>query len=714
MWRRIQALSPRRHLRAQLLLTTLLPLLLVTVLLTWSVIELRRSQLMEQARLRTVQAGRASALFIAERLSIAEVLTRLLADQPTLTRVLVQGDAAALHDVVQQTRESTLFDLVTVVDPAGAVIAQDGDSALWRSPARMEQASLVWGHPVVGMVAEVDAPIMIDQRQAGTLIGAFAVGETFLEGAYQRSGLDQSLFVDDTLVASSLPARTTTAPHRLIPDNAQELPDHLLTEREVLVGGVPYLVYYEPVLSHADVPLGTIEVLLPLAPVQQAQYQTTLTILGGVALALGVALGLTWLLTKAISRSIDTLGHAARQIGAGDLAQPVVVHGAVEITRLSTAIDQMRTQLQATHRALAAETARYLNILESAHDAMLVLTSDGRISLMNRGAEALLGCQRTSATGLPLAEVVQLHSGEHLSLDHIPVTGSTNLAIQTGDGRVLTVAATRAAIRAGSDEQPGEQIVVLRDVSEAVALSALKDAFLANVTHEFRTPLAALIASLEILQNEHGDLSPSEQQQMLAAVHIGVRRLDTLVQNLLDSASIQAGYFRVEPEATRLGPLVEEAVELIRPLVQQRAQTIAVDLPADLPPVLADDRRIVQVLVNLISNASKFGPRGDTIQLTVAVQQGSVDVAVTDHGPGIPESRQPGLFERFLRPGSETLGAQGIGLGLAIVKAIVERHGGSIHVSTDPRQGTTFSFSLQIVLLPDVVGMPDREQHAAG
>jgi signal transduction histidine kinase len=181
---------------------------------------------------------------------------------------------------------------------------------------------------------------------------------------------------------------------------------------------------------------------------------------------------------------------------------------------------------------------------------------------------------------------------------------------------------------------------------------------------------------------------------MLTAVHLGVRRLDALVQTLLDSASLQAGYFRVDPDATRLAPLIEEAVDIMQPLVQQRGQTVAVALPASLPPVVADDRRIVQVLVNLLSNATKFGPRGDTLQVAAQVGPSDVCVAVTDHGPGIAASRQAHLFERFVRPGAETIRAQGVGLGLAIVKAIVERHGGRVMVQSSDEDGTTFAFTL--------------------
>jgi PAS domain S-box-containing protein len=354
----------------------------------------------------------------------------------------------------------------------------------------------------------------------------------------------------------------------------------------------------------------------------------------------------------------------------------------------------MRQQLYMTHSALAAEKARYANILESVEEAVITLDEEEHVTSLNRSAETILGIDRAAARGVPLGRLVPLQHDRLLSLTHIPPAGALALAIHTHDGRSITVAATRSQVHGLADGRMGEHIIVLRDISEEAAVGRLKEDFLANITHEFRTPLSALIASLEILREDSEALTPAERQHMLTAVHLGVQRLDTLVQNLLDSASLQAGYFRVDPDATQLKPLISEAVETMRPLAEQRGQTISVQVPEQLPPVLADDRRVVQVLINLLSNASKFGPRDDTLQITAQVEPAALRVAVTDHGPGIPANRQFRLFERFLRPGVETVRAQGVGLGLAIVKAIVERHGGQVIVRSIDMDGTTFAFTL--------------------
>lgn len=121
---------------------------------------------------------------------------------------------------------------------------------------------------------------------------------------------------------------------------------------------------------------------------------------------------------------------------------------------------------------------------------------------------------------------------------------------------------------------------------------------------------------------------------------------------------------------------------------------IVTRLPLQLPPIFADEPRLIQAMVNLLSNASKFGPPGDVIDLEVTASNTNVRIAVTDHGPGVALARQVNLFERFLRPGAETVRAQGAGLGLAITRAIVERHGGVVRLETNGGTGTTFTIDL--------------------
>jgi signal transduction histidine kinase len=222
--------------------------------------------------------------------------------------------------------------------------------------------------------------------------------------------------------------------------------------------------------------------------------------------------------------------------------------------------------------------------------------------------------------------------------------------------------------------------------------------FLVNVAHEFRTPLSALAASIELLLDQAPELSQAELQELLISLHLGTRGLQTLVDNLLESASIEAGHFRISPRATDLGDIIAEAVEIMQPLFDKYAQRLEVELPVDIPIVRADPRRTLQVIVNLLGNASKYGPSDAEIQLKVTRTPHGARVEVSDRGPGIPPEVRINIFRRFVYPDAESHTSQaGAGLGLSVVKAIVEAHGGQVGVDDRPAGGSIFWFTLPVV-----------------
>ena len=173
-------------------------------------------------------------------------------------------------------------------------------------------------------------------------------------------------------------------------------------------------------------------------------------------------------------------------------------------------------------------------------------------------------------------------------------------------------------------------------------------------------------------------------------------RLQTLVENVLDAGSIRAGRFSIHPRPADLGLVLDSAAATLQPLLEEKRQRLETDLPPTLPAVLADERRITQVFANLLSNASKFGPEGDRIVVSAAAREEDVLVKVSDSGPGIPLPEQGELFERYFRSSSSARSSPGTGLGLAISKAIVEAHGGTVGLESDPRQGTTIWFTLPL------------------
>jgi signal transduction histidine kinase len=249
------------------------------------------------------------------------------------------------------------------------------------------------------------------------------------------------------------------------------------------------------------------------------------------------------------------------------------------------------------------------------------------------------------------------------------------------DGRRRTVVLT-------SSMSGGErQFQLLRDETDVEAARRLRDAVLANISHEFKTPLAAQLASLELLVDRLPELGPDETRKLVVSLQRGALRLTQLIDNLLESVRIEAGRAVLRKQEARLDEVVEEAVEMIRPLADQRGQRIEVNLPHPLPSVAGDGPRLVQVFVNLLANAGKFAPDGTTIRVGGEVVGDQVSLWVEDEGPGWADDVEPQLFEPFVRSMGEEPESSGVGLGLYIAKSIVERHGGTMDARS--RSGRT-------------------------
>ncbi|MDQ3700690.1 MAG: ATP-binding protein [Chloroflexota bacterium] len=215
------------------------------------------------------------------------------------------------------------------------------------------------------------------------------------------------------------------------------------------------------------------------------------------------------------------------------------------------------------------------------------------------------------------------------------------------------------------------------------------------VAHELRGPLMALTTSSELLVEDFAVLAPEQIRDMVGGIHCRALWLQGLVENLLAAATLQEGRLHLHIQPTNLIEVVTEVQQVVQPLLQRRGQRLRIRARGPLPDVAADSRRIGQVLVNLVLNASKFSPVGSDVEVTLGRKGDGVQVSVLDRGPGLPPELAERLFEPFYRsPTAEQSGQEGIGLGLAIVKSIVERHGGRVGAENRPQGGARFWFAL--------------------
>ncbi len=215
---------------------------------------------------------------------------------------------------------------------------------------------------------------------------------------------------------------------------------------------------------------------------------------------------------------------------------------------------------------------------------------------------------------------------------------------------------------------------------------------ISEFVHEIRTPLSALRTASYLL--DRADITSQQQAALTKTVHLETQRLNEMANSFLDLARLESGRVSFQPSEVDLSTLIEEACQVILPQAQERAITVHIQAPVDLPKVSVDRNKIKQVILNLLSNAVKYNLSGGRIQVTANATPNEVTIAVSDTGIGIPPEAMSRLFQKFYRvPGSEKV-ASGTGLGLSICKQIVLAHGGHMEVQSSDDHGTTFTVHL--------------------
>ena len=233
-----------------------------------------------------------------------------------------------------------------------------------------------------------------------------------------------------------------------------------------------------------------------------------------------------------------------------------------------------------------------------------------------------------------------------------------------------------------------------RRVEELARLSQLRADFVSLVSHELRSPMAAVIGAARTLQDRWRMLTPPQRESFLALIGDETTRLAELVGDVLDTSRIEGGTFSYSFEEVDLGRVVDEAVEAAV-LAQQDVPVVA-SVRGALPEIRGDRARLRQVLANLIENAVKYSPEGGEVRVSASAANGAVRIAVRDAGPGIPRDQQGRIFEKFGRVDVPGASKPGTGLGLFIARSIAEAHGGSLDVSSGPEPGSTFTLTLPV------------------
>lgn len=350
------------------------------------------------------------------------------------------------------------------------------------------------------------------------------------------------------------------------------------------------------------------------------------------------------------------------------------------------------------------EEKRWLEaVVRFSADGIMILDAAGRIVGINPALERIIGRTAEEVRGTLCRETLdpRTRPGVALCPDFCPLlAGRTNpdgtlnveLSYRRRDGNRVPVETNYSVIRTPTGQVLGA-IVGVRDITARREAEDLQSTFLSVISHELQTPITIIKGYAEFLSDPDVALPEDDVRKKLAIIGEESDRLQKMVENLLTASRLQAGVIELRPEPLDLGWLVERVAQRLQ--MAHRQRRLVVVPPDDLPPVIADEERIEQVLSNLIENAFKYSPPEGTVTISTRATGTEVIVTVTDEGAGIPEADRERIFERFQRLDSRLVRQlKGAGLGLYVSKAIIEAHRGRIWVEEAPTGGAAFSFSL--------------------
>lgn len=407
-----------------------------------------------------------------------------------------------------------------------------------------------------------------------------------------------------------------------------------------------------------------------------------------IVAALAVTLGP--LLARRLTRPLERICEFAWSMASGRLGARLTDEGNDESLEASRALNKMAQWLAAELGELGEERSRLERILADMVEGVLVLDRDGRIQLLNRAMERMLRAEARVVVGRPLIEVWRPHKLNEM-VGRILGSGeglAEEISVSMPQERIFRVQA--------SVVHKGDLVVVLvfHDITELKRLERIRRDFVANVSHELKTPLTSIKGYLEALLDGAKD-DPERSTQFLEIAKRHTDNLDAIISDLLVLSLIESGRYRWKRHTVRIPELVKRSVELIQPAADKKRQTIETAMDEAVPAITGDSDKLAEAVMNLLDNAVKYTPEGGRITVAAAMTPQGLELSVADTGMGIPPQERDRIFERFYRiDRARTRELGGTGLGLAIVKHIIEAHHGAIAVSSEPNRGTRFTITL--------------------
>jgi two-component system, OmpR family, phosphate regulon sensor histidine kinase PhoR len=447
------------------------------------------------------------------------------------------------------------------------------------------------------------------------------------------------------------------------------------------------MMYLASRIDPADPGRGVVRLAVPLTDVTRAQEQIRVPILLAAVLSLALAALLGWTVARGPARRLEEMARVAVHFAAGQMAVRAEPGGDDETTVLARSLNRMADELEERLILLERERSQLRTVLEGMVEGVVLTDPTGRILVANDAFRKIFEAELPVEGRRPLetARVPALQEAIDFALEaEEPVTRE----IALGGAQEKVIQASLAAIKERGATVGA--VAVFHDVTELKRLERVRQEFVANVSHELRTPLTAIKGYAETLR-DGGLRDPETAAEFVRVIHRHAERLRALIEDLLDLAAVEQGEARLQPAVVRVRDVVTQVETIVRPAAEARKQTFGIDLPGDLPEIVADRDRLAQVLTNLLDNAVKFTPEGGHVTLSARSEDGRVVLSVSDNGVGIPPADLPRVFERFYRVGrSRDRREGGTGLGLAIAKHLTQTMGGTIEVESVVGSGTVF------------------------
>ena len=412
-----------------------------------------------------------------------------------------------------------------------------------------------------------------------------------------------------------------------------------------------------------------------------------------LAIAVLIAAILTLITGSFFILPIKKMQKTTQKITRGDFSSKMDIKSRGELSDLAEELNKVSSDLQNKIFEITRDKNELTAILSNMIEGVIVIGKDEKIILMSPPMTTMLELRSAKTIGRPYWEVIRNEEINILFKEAMSQKKPLcrEIAIHFPNESFFTMQISPVLDEEGN---LSDIVAVFHDVTESKKLEKMRTEFVANVSHELKTPLTSIKGFVETLMaGAYQDTKSAKRFLEIIQRHAG--RLENLVNDLLSLSSIESKDAEMNFESTSIVAALDAVTLLYKPQVEKRNQKLNVEIPKDIPPVLADRQKVEEVFSNLLDNAVKFSPHGGRISIRAKEENSYVCVDIQDNGIGIAEEHLPRLFERFYRVDksrSKELG--GTGLGLAIVKHIIQAHNGKITVQSEPEKGSTFTVYL--------------------